>query len=290
MAELEGRRIVELRDLAAHRLGDLGAAVAQARAPQAGEAVEDLAAVAVGEVGPLASTIRRGSALNWRLAVKGIQCASSQAASVRTVGRWAGVSAARELMAGGRWRAGGYGGGTDSGEADTAANDGISTFTCQSMKVKTPSSSRPFPPGPARRIGPAHAQGLQGRGRLRRHGGSRAGAQRRHLHHQPADQGPGDAAGPHAVPARARRLRADGRGAAHLRGDDAPAERGRRLPRRRGRHPPAHGRAAGDRRSSTRPRPTRRPASARPSPASSSARPRWRCRSRSAPSTRSSAS
>ncbi|MNS98125.1 hypothetical protein D3C72_1324820 [compost metagenome] len=53
VAELEGGRVVELGDLAAHRLGDLGAAVAQARAPQARQAVEDLAAVVVGEVGAL---------------------------------------------------------------------------------------------------------------------------------------------------------------------------------------------------------------------------------------------
>jgi hypothetical protein len=47
VAELEGRRVVQLRRLAAHRLGNLGAAMAQAAAPQAREAVEDLAPVGV---------------------------------------------------------------------------------------------------------------------------------------------------------------------------------------------------------------------------------------------------
>jgi hypothetical protein len=43
VAHLEGRRVVHLRDLPAHRLGDLLAAVARVHAPQARDAVEDLA-------------------------------------------------------------------------------------------------------------------------------------------------------------------------------------------------------------------------------------------------------
>ncbi len=45
MAELEGRRIVELAGLLADRLGDLRAAVAGIDAPEAGRAVEHLTAV-----------------------------------------------------------------------------------------------------------------------------------------------------------------------------------------------------------------------------------------------------
>ena len=47
VAVLERRRVVELRDLAAHRFGDLGAAVAEARAPEARQAVVDLAAFGI---------------------------------------------------------------------------------------------------------------------------------------------------------------------------------------------------------------------------------------------------
>ena len=53
VAELERGRIVELRGLLAHGLGDLAPAMAEARAPQAREAVEHLAAIGVGEVGAL---------------------------------------------------------------------------------------------------------------------------------------------------------------------------------------------------------------------------------------------
>ena len=49
MAHLEGRGVVELADLRRNRLGDLLAAVAGIDAPQAGGAVQDLAAV-VGSV------------------------------------------------------------------------------------------------------------------------------------------------------------------------------------------------------------------------------------------------
>jgi hypothetical protein len=50
VAELERRRVVERRGLALDRLDDLAAAVAQARAPQARQPVEDLAAAIVGVV------------------------------------------------------------------------------------------------------------------------------------------------------------------------------------------------------------------------------------------------
>ena len=53
VAELERGRIVELRGLLAHGLGDLAPAMAEARAPQAREAVEHLAAIGGGEVGAL---------------------------------------------------------------------------------------------------------------------------------------------------------------------------------------------------------------------------------------------
>jgi hypothetical protein len=44
VAHLERRRVVHLRDLPAHRLGDLASAVARIHAPEPGDAVEDLAA------------------------------------------------------------------------------------------------------------------------------------------------------------------------------------------------------------------------------------------------------
>ena len=53
MAELESGRIVELRGLLAYRFGNLASAMAEPRAPQAREAVEHLAPIAVGEVGAL---------------------------------------------------------------------------------------------------------------------------------------------------------------------------------------------------------------------------------------------
>lgn len=54
MAELERRRVVELRDLAAHGFDDFRAAVAEARAPEARQAVEDLAAFGVRVIRALA--------------------------------------------------------------------------------------------------------------------------------------------------------------------------------------------------------------------------------------------
>ncbi len=55
MAHLEGRRVVQLRDLALHRLHDLGPAVAGVHAPHAGDPVDEPAAVA----GAVVDALRR---------------------------------------------------------------------------------------------------------------------------------------------------------------------------------------------------------------------------------------
>jgi hypothetical protein len=71
VAELERGRIVELCRLAAHRLGNLGAAVAQAAAPQARETVEDLAPVGVTVVAALGTGHEPGVRLEVAVAGEG---------------------------------------------------------------------------------------------------------------------------------------------------------------------------------------------------------------------------
>ncbi len=66
-------RIVQLGDLGLHRLDDLGAAVAGIDAPQARGAVQHLRPSDARVMHALGRASRRGAALNWRLAVNGIQ-------------------------------------------------------------------------------------------------------------------------------------------------------------------------------------------------------------------------
>ena len=73
VAHLERRREVHLGRLLGDRLDDLRPAVAGVDAPQAGDAVEDLAAVRRPVVHASRLASRRGALLNWRLAVNGIQ-------------------------------------------------------------------------------------------------------------------------------------------------------------------------------------------------------------------------
>ena len=70
MAELEGRRVVELAQLAADCFGDFRAAVACAAGPQAGEAIENLATFGVGEVAALGAD--DDARVTLELAVAGI--------------------------------------------------------------------------------------------------------------------------------------------------------------------------------------------------------------------------
>ena len=53
MTKLEGRGVIKSRDLSTHRLVDFATVVAQATAPQAGEAIKNLAAAIVGVPGTL---------------------------------------------------------------------------------------------------------------------------------------------------------------------------------------------------------------------------------------------
>jgi hypothetical protein len=77
MAVLEARRVIEGAQLLGDRFLDFLAGVPGAAGPQTGQRIVDLAALVIEQPAAFGATIRRGSRWKLRLAVYGIQCASS---------------------------------------------------------------------------------------------------------------------------------------------------------------------------------------------------------------------
>ena len=74
MGKLEGGRVVHRANLAAHRFGDLAAAMAQATAPQARQTVQHLAALVVGVISTLGADhhARTTRSRGFEIAVAGV--------------------------------------------------------------------------------------------------------------------------------------------------------------------------------------------------------------------------